>query len=307
MRVLIGVDGSAGSKEAVRQVARLVSPERDRVALYYAPPKATATTVKTLPESAVADSRGTLAESVFADALAGLPEGVRANTETIVGEQNPRRGLPLAADQWRADLTAVGAQGASTLGLTLLGSVARALVFDTTKPVLIARAKSAPRVDNTYRVMMAVEDVPTLSSATKLLEEISFPAGAEGRLVHVVEPLFGTEIPDWLADRARQHRDLELSEAWVTGYQAEKTAKEAALAKFSKTLPAAIAGLPPLVVEGLPAKKLLEIATAESVDLMILGTRGLSMTQRFLIGSTTEKLMTHAPCSLLVMHYGAHP
>ena len=126
MRVLIGVDGSAGSKEAVRQVARLVSPDRDRVALYYAPPKVTATSVKTLPESAVADSRGTLAESVFADALSGLPEAQRASTETIVGEQNPRRGLPLAADQWRADLTAVGAQGASTLGLTLLGSVARA-------------------------------------------------------------------------------------------------------------------------------------------------------------------------------------
>jgi nucleotide-binding universal stress UspA family protein len=57
----------------------------------------------------------------------------------------------------------------------------------------------------------------------------------------------------------------------------------------------------------LPAKKLLEIATADAIDLMILGTRGLSMTQRFLIGSTTEKLMTHAPCSLLVMHYGERP
>jgi nucleotide-binding universal stress UspA family protein len=285
----------------------LVSAERDRVALYYAPPKVTATSVKTLPESAVADSRGTLADSVFADALSGLPEAVRASTETIVGEQNPRRGLPLAADQWRADLTAVGAHGASTLGLTLLGSVARALVFDTTKPVLIARAKGAPRVDDTFRVIMAVEEVPTHSSATKLLEEISFPAGTQGRLVHVVEPLFGTEIPDWLADRARQHRDLELSEAWVTGYQAEKAAKEAALTAYSKKLPAAIAGLPPLVVEGLPAKKLLEIATADAIDLMILGTRGLSMTQRFLIGSTTEKLMTHAPCSLLVMHYGERP
>jgi nucleotide-binding universal stress UspA family protein len=307
MRVMIGVDGSEGSIEAVRQASRLVSGPRDRVALYYAPPKVAIRSDRPLPQDAVDESRRALIQSVFAHAEALLPEALRTGVEHIVGEQNPRRGLRLAADQWRADLIVVGAHGASTLGQTLLGSVARSLVYDTITPVLIARGKKVPRPDDAYRVIMAVEEVPALPSATKLLEDLSFPSRTHGRVVHVIEPMFGAEIPAWLEEKARSARDDELTQAWVEGYEAEKHAKETEMQRYSKTLPAALATLPPLIVEGLPAKKLLEIATADDIDLIILGTRGLSIAERFFIGSTTEKILTHAPCSLLVMHYGARP
>ena len=291
----------------MRQASRLVSPSRDRIAFYYAPPKVAIRSDRPLPQDAVDESRRALFQSVFAHAEALLPEPLRSGVEHIVGEQNPRRGLRVAADQWQADLVVVGAHGASTLGQTLLGSVARSLVYDTVTPVLIARGKKAPRADEAYRVLMAVEDVPTLPSATKLLEEMSFPEQTLGRVVHVIEPLFGAEIPAWLEEKARSARDDELTRAWVEGYDAEKHAKEAEMLRYSNTLPPALATLPPLIVEGLPAKKLLEVAASDDSDLIILGTRGLSIAERFFIGSTTEKILTHAPCSLLVMHYGAKP
>jgi hypothetical protein len=37
MKILIGVDGSASSLDAVRMVGRLVDPSRDEVAVYFSP------------------------------------------------------------------------------------------------------------------------------------------------------------------------------------------------------------------------------------------------------------------------------
>lgn len=304
---MIGVDGSEGSIEAVRQAGRLLSASRDRVALYYSPPRVAVRSDRPLPHDALEESRQALVHSVFAHARELLPAALREGVEEIVGEQNPRRGLRIAADQWQADLIVVGAHGASTLGQTLLGSVARSLIYDTVRPVLIARAKPGPKSDNAFRVIMAVGEVPALSAATNLLGQISFPERTHGRVVHVMEPMFGAEIPPWLEEKVRSARDDELTHAWIEGYEREKHAKEAEMQRYAKTLPGALAALPPLVVEGLPAKKLLDLAASDDLDLIILGTRGLSIAERFFIGSTTEKLLTHAPCSLLVMHYGAHP
>ena len=37
MKILIGVDGSAASLNAVRMVSQLVDPARDQVAVYFSP------------------------------------------------------------------------------------------------------------------------------------------------------------------------------------------------------------------------------------------------------------------------------
>ena len=56
-----------------------------------------------------------------------------------------------------------------------------------------------------------------------------------------------------------------------------------------------------VVLEGLPGAEILQAVEDYRIDLVILGTRGLSNVKRFLLGSTSDWVMREAPCSVLLV------
>jgi nucleotide-binding universal stress UspA family protein len=56
------------------------------------------------------------------------------------------------------------------------------------------------------------------------------------------------------------------------------------------------------IIGGDPADLILTVADEKNIDLIIVGSRGLNATQRFLIGSVSTKVATHAHCAVLVAH-----
>ncbi len=56
-----------------------------------------------------------------------------------------------------------------------------------------------------------------------------------------------------------------------------------------------------LVEEGFPADVICDVARSHGMDLIIIGSRGLSFTGRFLLGSVSDRVVHHAPCSVLVV------
>jgi nucleotide-binding universal stress UspA family protein len=55
------------------------------------------------------------------------------------------------------------------------------------------------------------------------------------------------------------------------------------------------------IMQGDPAKIIIELAKAKSYDLIIMGTRGRSSFQELLIGSVSQKVMHHASCPVMVV------
>jgi len=55
------------------------------------------------------------------------------------------------------------------------------------------------------------------------------------------------------------------------------------------------------VAVGHPAVKITTYAEANAVDLIVLGHRGETLFERWLIGSVAKKVMSYAPCSVLVV------
>jgi nucleotide-binding universal stress UspA family protein len=53
--------------------------------------------------------------------------------------------------------------------------------------------------------------------------------------------------------------------------------------------------------EGDPADVIIDVAQEQGADLIIVGARGLSGLQRFLLGSVSSKLSHHAPISVMVV------
>jgi nucleotide-binding universal stress UspA family protein len=53
--------------------------------------------------------------------------------------------------------------------------------------------------------------------------------------------------------------------------------------------------------EGQPADVIIEIANQKQADLIVVGSRGLTGIQRYLMGSVSSKVSEHAPCSVMIV------
>jgi nucleotide-binding universal stress UspA family protein len=53
---------------------------------------------------------------------------------------------------------------------------------------------------------------------------------------------------------------------------------------------------------GTPAEMIVSIAQETGADLIVLGARGLSPVKELLLGSVSHRVLTHAPCSILVVN-----
>jgi nucleotide-binding universal stress UspA family protein len=62
-------------------------------------------------------------------------------------------------------------------------------------------------------------------------------------------------------------------------------------------------GIEPLLLleQGDPAYKIVQAAEQGDFDLVVMGHRGLSPIKAFLLGSVSTRVVTHAPCSVLVV------
>jgi nucleotide-binding universal stress UspA family protein len=53
--------------------------------------------------------------------------------------------------------------------------------------------------------------------------------------------------------------------------------------------------------QGVPAEELLRAVADENVDLIVLGSRGLSQVRAFFLGSVSDKVSHHAKCPALIV------
>ena len=58
----------------------------------------------------------------------------------------------------------------------------------------------------------------------------------------------------------------------------------------------------PVIREGSPAKSILDVASEEDVDLIVIGSSGKSGFDRFILGSVSEKVVHTAKCPVLIVH-----
>ena len=56
--------------------------------------------------------------------------------------------------------------------------------------------------------------------------------------------------------------------------------------------------------EGDPAQVIADVAEEQNADLIVVGDRGLTGLERFLLGSVSSKLSHHAPCSVMIVRGG---
>jgi len=298
--VLIAIDGSVDGFEAVRQAARLVSPEKDHIVLYYSLPSIRLD-IESSNEAATADKvRGVLAQAVFEEARKCLPTDFVSHVQEIVDSEDPREGIIAAAEQGKADMIVVGARGLSPLTRLLLGSVSKTVLHAARVPVLVVRRPKAMDQDSQLRVLLACDRPDTATAMAQLVSNLTWPPNTSGRSITVLPGVLVGRVPAWLEERTRSPEIEELTRAWVEEHQEESRQAKSRLAHFFQSLPK-VFHQEPIVVDGHPADTLLEMIDRHHIDLIMLGARRLGRIERFIIGSTSEAVLNHAPCSVMII------
>ena len=305
MRVLIGVDGSPGSFAAVQFAARVLAVDKDEIFLYYSPPP-----VYVRAEHDAAGTAGALQSylttAVFDKARQHLSEPLQKRAQTIVGAREARQGLLIAADECRADLIVIGARGAGTLKQPTVGSIARHVVHQATTPVLVVRGPAIPAA-RPIHVLLASDGSDVSQHASDVLRHFSWPSGTSGQTIRVLEATPEGKIPEWLVE---QLTDQQLA-ALGMGYFARDPEEEARIrqeaARWYGMLPAIFQGRDSLIVAGHAGDQILKAIDAHGVDLVVVGARRQGAVWRLLLGSTSEYVLSHAPCSVLIVRGQQRP
>lgn len=218
-------------------------------------------------------------------AAISLPEGLR----TAIEEGPPVRTIHEYADEHDVELVAMGTQGRTGVDRFVAGSVAEGVVRQATVPVLTVRATDRSDTAGGYaEVLLPTDGSDYAARAVGPALAIAERFGARVHVLHVVNPAdlpaeAGDTPPVELLER------LEAEGKAVTEEIAERV-REAGLEAVTS------------VREGYPAAALLDYAPDREIDLIAMGTAGKTGLNRFLLGSTTERVIRHAPVPVLAVN-----
>ena len=54
------------------------------------------------------------------------------------------------------------------------------------------------------------------------------------------------------------------------------------------------------LIEGSPAEAIIEVAETRQSDVIVMGSRGMGTLAGLLLGSTSQKVVSHASCPVLI-------
>ncbi len=180
----------------------------------------------------------------------------------------------------RSTCLCVGPDAGLLGGALRIGRVANHVLRETRCSVLIAR-RAGP--DFPHRIGCAVDGSESSVATATFAAALAATTGAELRLVHVV-PVFRGHNTEWtLGPDEASPPELEPSVA-----------------------AAASLGVTPArdMAMGRPERALIAASEREDTDLMVVGHRGISGVRRVL-GSVSEHVSHHAPCSVMVVRDAA--
>jgi nucleotide-binding universal stress UspA family protein len=254
---------------------------------------------RTVIKDATTSAQESLAATIVAEARKRLPAALQDKATMIVGHQDPRHGILVAARQWSAGLIVMGARGLGPFKRLLLGSVSRAVVHASEISVWVARPRA--RNQEKLQVLLASESPETAKPLADLLARLSWPNDTGFTVLTVVYSLFAGRVPDWLQQQARSADVEEMVQTWVREHDDEISANRERIKQFVANLSPPLHNARPLVREGDTAESILETATSEKSDLIVIGTRKRWSIGNAIVGSVSEAVLNHATCSVLVV------
>lgn len=286
MQTLIALDDSTAGASILDQITARTWAKEARFTVLHVTEAAHLWTLSTSAEELAQRSAAIVGQAVDKLKAAGL------NAEGLQREGDPKSVIVDTAQDIRASRIMLGSRGASGVDRLLLGSVASSVLRAAPCSVWILRPglKGLPK-----KVLLATDGSECSEQAARSLTVHPLPSSTEVRVVSVVEYTLPPEIsllqlPGTDPTRVNEIREQAMARAEDAVDSANRLL-EPSYPNRSQTI---------VVLEEKPADLILRTAEEWGADWITIGSHGRRGVSRFLMGSVSEYVATHAKCSVAV-------
>jgi len=287
-RVLATTDLSAPARHAAERAALVAHELGAALELLHVISVAPVARLRRLLAEASADLEAQVAADASTEVqrlAVGLQQQYAVRPTTHVEHGGLLRQIDARAEASAADMLVLGARGASFMRHLLLGSTAERMVRRTTRPMLVVKQ---PARGPYRRLLIPVDFSPASLPACKFA--CALAPRADLVLLHAFEVPFEARLRSAGVQDAtlRKYREIAQSQA------------ERAMQSFLTD-----ACLPPgatttLVLHGDASSLIIEQEQERDCDLVVVGKRGESMVDDFLLGSVTKHVLQESQGDVLV-------
>ena len=302
---MLAVDGSEAGLAAVEEAARTPWPEGSMVRIVSVTdiPFPTQQWAMPMPTGSYVEWERIFEERSVENttqAMARFCEIAGAQTEmaakTLKGD--PKIAILDEAERWGADLIIVGTHGYNALERFWLGSVSRAVASHAKVSVEIARRRKVRGADDkAMRILLAVDGSEFGDAAVEEIANRPWPTGSEVHVISVIHLPFEPGPEVWALPESYYFK-LENAERERAGSAINRAIARLRESDSERETPLTLTSE---VVVGRPSETIIETAKRLGADLIALGSHGYRGFTRFLLGSVSYAVASHAPCSVEVV------
>lgn len=296
MRILCAVDGSEHSQWGIQALEALAGREPEHVTLLHVVDKPALQTLAGKNPvggrrvlAAMEKAGGILLRDAARSARVALGQAAtapRTKLQTILAHGPLANTIVKHARRLKADLIIMGSRGLNDVQGFLLGSVSRQVASIAPCSVWVVKQPT----HKLLHVALAVDDSPPSRAAARFLRSHILPETATVTILSAVE----TPVTDFAARYLSESQLDELTKpvidratAFVNGLRDD----------FIKE------GFPVVtqVQIGHVIETIVKHVETNRDELLVIGSRDLSKSERLYLGSVSESLLRHAPCSVLIV------
>ncbi len=251
--------------------------------------------------------------------LGKMVKDLTIDHEIVVIKGTPADEICRLATKKEIDLVIAAPHGKSGIKKFLLGSVTEKLIKSLTCPLLVLHTKQHDFISlydyemKLKKILVGCDFSPDSKLAFDYGLSLAQEYQAEIYLTHVIKPTEYVELKasDYISiapgNYARwQSSDYLEMQKKVTAENREK------IQELRKRLEKQLYYMLPdeskdwctphtNVLTGEPYKELVKYAKDQKVDMIVMGIRGHTLWEKLLVGSTTDRVIRHAPCPVLAV------
>ena len=224
-----------------------------------------------------------------------LMQSCEVNWTAVVTKGDPVEKIAEEAEHENVDLVMAVSHGIKGFKRFLLGTVVERMARGLNRPFLVIPPKKRSKAsdDNVFfsfeRLVVGCDLSPDISPALEYARYIAKKFGSEIHLLHTLESPVNEEIIDKTEgpyEKVQQTLIQRLSDRLLDLYP-DRNDEEFKIRAIVKT--------------GIPGEALIRYSKEQNADLVIVGIRRHGAIEKILVGSTTEAVLRHSPCPVLVV------
>lgn len=298
MKIIAAIDGSVYSQAAVDAFASIQWPAGSEIKLLTVlkPGESNFPSSSKNPAEAAGTQSAAKALAVMTVKLQQQLVECKISSEFLQGD--PKSQIVDYSKQWGADLVVMGTRGNKGLELIILGSISQGVLMQSPCPVLIVKSdpSGAPTtaIAKFKNILLTSDNSPYSEAALSWVKSLIWPAETNFKIITVVQRLSDSILDlgsSAMAERlVLEHENMK-----------EVAKDQLELVRGDLELKVGPGRVTTEVGEGDPREVILQMAQNWNADLIVMGSHGRTGLKRLLLGSVSQAVAVHSPCSVAIV------